>query len=218
MKSQIARIPWWILSSIAVASTTWAAVVPTVATFDTDEDNFIGSTIATVQIYASSGGNPGGHVEIRKDFGPGIDFIGTQNSVWPEFLGDYAAAGVTGGGFDLNVFNTTLDSAQLRFRRNVAENGWYYDFGAVAPNGNLWVSYDVAFDPTWSDALALGNGWQHEAGSPSFANLMSSVGWVEVRLFNLGDAVAGVDNVRIVPEPGALALVLAGLVAVGRRR
>ena len=218
MRCSFARKSWWILSGIALAHSAWAAVVPTVATFSADEDDFIGSTIATVQIYSGGGGNPGGHVEIRKDFGPGIDIIGTQNSVWPEFLGDYAAAGVTGGGFDLNVFETPFDSAQLRMRRNVGENGWYFEFGPIVPNGGLWASYDVAFDPTWSDALALGNGWQQEAGSPSFADLMSSVGWLEVRLFNLGSAVAGVDNVRLVPEPSALVLVLAGLVALSRRR
>jgi len=207
----------WFLSSVALAGTTWAATVPTVAPFDADEDDFTASTTATVQIYSANGGNPGGHVEIRKDLTPGFD-IGTQNSVWPQFLGDYAAAGVTGGGFDLNVFNTVLDSAQLRFRRDVAENGWYYDFGPVAPNANQWESYDVAFDPSWSDADALANGWMQEAGGPDFAGLMGSVGWIEVRVINEGSAIVGVDNVRIVPEPAALGLVLAGFVAAGRLR
>ncbi|MBP7746654.1 MAG: PEP-CTERM sorting domain-containing protein [Phycisphaerae bacterium] len=217
MMNRSSRAGLSMVGVLAAASVAWAAVPGTVATFDTDEDGFVGSTIATVQIYAASGGNPDGHVQIRKDLTPGFD-IGTQNSVWPEFLGDYAAAGVTGGGFDLNVFNTTLDSAQLRFRRNVAENGWYFDFGAVAPNNNLWASYDVAFDPTWSDANALANGWTQEPLSPSFADLMASVGWLEVRLINEASLIAGVDNVRIVPEPTTLGLVLAGCAALRRRR
>lgn len=217
MTRKIGLTTWCIATGIAAASATWAAVPGTVASFDVDEDGFVGSTIATVQIYVPNGGNPDGHVQIRKDLTTDFD-IGTQNSVWPEFLGDYAAAGVTGGGFDLNVFNTTLDSAQLRFRRNVAENGWHYDFGPVVPNANVWESYDVAFDPSWTDALAAGNGWTQETGAPSFADLMQSVGWLEVRVINEGSAVVGVDNVRIVPEPATLGLLMAGVLAVSRRR
>ncbi len=206
-----------VVSGLLLAGTAWAAVPGTVATFDVDEDGFAGSTIATVQIHAAGGGNPDGHVQIRKDLLTGFD-TGTQNSVWPEFLGDYAADGVNGGGFDLNVFNTTLDEAHLRMRRNVGENGWYYDFGPVAPNANQWESYDVLFDPTWDDATAMGNGWTQEAGAPGFADLMASVGWLEVRVINDGSSIVGVDNVRIVPEPGTLALLAAGLGFVARRR
>jgi len=195
----------------------WAAVPGTVATFDAGEDGFIGSTIATVQVHLANGGNPNGFVQIRKDLETGFD-IGTQNSNWPEFLGDYAAAGINGGGFDLNVFNIAFNQVHFRFRRNVAENGWYYDFGPVAPNGNAWVPLDVAFDPTWSDLTAAANGWSQETGSPSFAALMGSVGWIEARLINEGSALAGIDNVRIVPEPGTLALLLAGTAILGRRR
>lgn len=200
-----------------VAGSAGAAVPGTVATFDVDEDDFQGSTTATVQVYAAAGGNPGGHVQIRKDLTPGFD-IGTQNSTWPEFLGDYAAAGVNGAGFDLNVFNTTFDEVHLRVRRNVGENGWHYNFGAVLPNANLWESYDVAFDPAWNDVTALANGWTQEAGSPGFAAVMSSVGWLEVRVINTASAIAGVDNVRIVPEPATLLLLIGGLTLVGRRR
>lgn len=208
---------WAVIAGLGIAGAAGAALPGTVATFDVDEDGFVGSTIATVQIHQAAGGNPDGHIVIRKDLDTGFD-IGTQNSVWPEFLGDYASAGVSGAGFDLNVFNIAFDEAHLRFRRNVAENGWYYDFGPVTPNGNLWSSYDVTFDPAWDDATALANGWAQEPASPSFASLMASVGWLEVRMINEGSAVAGVDNVRIVPEPGALALLAAGVVVLGRRR
>jgi len=208
---------WWVIGVMMAAGSAGAAVPGTVATFDVDEDDFAGSTTATVQVYGAAGGNPGGHVVVRKDLEPGFD-IGTQNSVWPEFLGDYGAAGVNGAGFDLNVFNISFDEVHLRFRRNVGENGWHYNFGAVLPNANLWESYDVAFDPTWNNATALANGWTQEIGSPSFANLMASVGWIEVRVINQASAIAGVDNVRIVPEPATLVLLAGGLALIGRRR
>jgi len=208
---------WALVLGMSATATAWAAIPGTVATFDVDEDGFVGSTIASVQIYSNSGGNPGGHIEIRKDLTSGFD-MGTQNSTWPSLLGDYATDGITGAGFDLNVFNTTLDEAHLRMRRDVNENGWYYNFGAVAPNANMWGSYDVMFNPAWDDATAMGNGWMQESGAPSFAGLMSSVGWLEVRTISTGSAIVGVDNVRLVPEPSALALLGAGALLALRRR
>lgn len=200
-----------------LAAAALAAVPGTVATFDAGAENFEGSTIATTQIHLLTDGNPDGHIEIRKATAPGFD-IGTQNSTTPEFLGDYGADGITGAGFDLNVGNFTLDSAQLRFRRNVFENGWYFDFGAVLPNANAWESYDVAFNPTWDDVSATANGWTQESGSPSFADLMASVGWAEARVINSDSLIVGVDNFRLVPEPGALALLGVGVALFARRR
>lgn len=199
-----------------LAAPALAAVPGTVATFDSGPDDFVGSTVSTVQIHLGDDGNPGGHLVIRKITDPGFD-IGTRNSVWPEFLGDYAAAGVTGAGVDLNVF-LDLDEAMLRFRRDVFENGWNYDFGAIAANPGVWVSYDVLFNPAWDDATALANGWAQEAGAPSFAALMASVGWLEVRVGNEGSAIVGVDNVRLIPEPATLGLLAVGAVALIRRR
>lgn len=217
MMRSTSQAAWSVIAFLGVACSVWAAAPGTIATFDFGDDGFVGSTTATVQIHVANGGNPGGFVQIRKDLEPGFD-IGTQNSVSPGFLGDYAAAGITGAGFDLNVFNIALDEAQLRLRRNVAENGWHYNFGAVLPNANAWESYDVLFDPTWDDATAVVNGWTQEPSSPSFADLMGSVGWLEVRLINQGSLVAGVDNVRLVPEPATLALLAVGTLVFGRRR
>ncbi|HNQ22139.1 MAG TPA: PEP-CTERM sorting domain-containing protein [Phycisphaerae bacterium] len=217
MRDRHTVMTWVALVGVSVASVALAAVPGTVATFDVDEEAFIGSTTSTVQVHQLAGGNPDGHVLVRKDLEFGFD-IGTENSSSPAFLGDYAAAGITGGGFDLNVFNTTFDEVHLRFRRHVAENGWYYNFGQVVPNANMWESYDAAFDPTWNDVTALANGWSQEAFSPSFADLMTSVGWIEARLINNDSAIAGVDNVRIVPEPGTLALLGIGLALAVRRR
>lgn len=206
-----------VIGVMGITASAWAATPGTIATFDVDEDGFVGSTIATVQIHAANGGNPNGFVQIRKDLETGFD-IGTQNSVWPGFLGDYAAGGITGAGFDLNVFNIAFDDAQIRLRRNVAENGWHHSFGAVLPNANAWESFDVSFNPAWDDVTAILNGWTQEAGSPSFADLMASVGWLEVRLINEGSAIAGIDNVRLVPEPATLALLALGTAVLGRRR
>ncbi|MCC7406839.1 MAG: hypothetical protein IT442_02130 [Phycisphaeraceae bacterium] len=201
------------------------ALVGTVATFDSDEEGWVGGTTSTVQVYAASGGNPGGHVEIRKDLTPPVYDIGTRNSVTPGFLGDYAAAGVTGAGYDLNVFNSTADHAYLRFRRGVDENGWRYDFGLISPNGNAWVPLDVAFDPTWDDLTARANGWLTDDDidaaadpSPAFASVMADVGWIEARIASEGSTIVGIDNVRLVPEPAALTMLALGGLLITRRR
>lgn len=194
------------------------AAVPTVATFDVDEEGFQGSTTSTVQIHSAPGGNPGGFVQIRKDLTPPVFDIGTRTSADPAFLGDYGAYPITGAGFDLNVFNNSIDAAWLRFRRSSDENGWHFDFGPVAANANAWEIFDVGFDPTWDDATASAMGWTQETDAPSFAALMADVGWIEVRVLHEGSTLAGVDNVRLIPAPSAGLLALMGIGVASRRR
>lgn len=218
---------WAMAACLAAAWTVTAsgALIGAIATYDADAEGWQGSTTSTVQIHAAGGGNPDGHIQVRKDLEPPVFDIGSRTSDDPDFLGDYAASGITGAGFDLNVFNTTIDNAYLRFRRNVAENGWVFDFGSVLPNANAWESFDVVFDPTWDDLTARANGWQSDDDvdpgvdpSPSFADVMADVGWIEVRLANEGSAIVGIDNVRLVPEPTSIALLACGAAALLRRR
>lgn len=194
------------------------AAIPTVATFDADAETWQGSTTSTTQIHSPAGGNPGGHIQIRKELGDPQFDAGSRTSDDAEFLGDYATGGITGAGFDMNVFNTTLTGVLLRFRSSVTQNGWYYDFGAVAPANNAWVPYDVAFNPLWDDATAGANGWVQESGAGSFAQTLSTVDWIEVRAINTGSLIAGLDNIRLVPTPGTAALAGLALLSAFRRR
>lgn len=205
--------------SVLGAGSAFGAAMHT-AGFDMDAEGFQGSTTSSFDLYSMDGGNPGGHMVVRKELmEPEFD-IGIQNSTSPELLGDYGEAGVYCAGFDLNVGNFELDAVWLRFRRDVFENGWHYDFGAVLPDGNAWEVFDIAFDPNWNDAAAMLAGWTQEPGAPSFADLFSSVGWIEVRAISEGSLIVGIDNVRLkVPAPGGAALgIAAGLFALRRRR
>ena len=206
-------------SSIALAAMPALGAAPTVAPFAADEEGFVGATTSTVQVHSGTGGNPDGHIQIRKDLSPPVFDIGTRNSVTPDFIGDYGAGGITGGGFDLNVFNNAIDDVWLRFRDSVNDNGWHYPFGAVAVNASQWESFDAAIDPTWSDGAAAGAGWVQEAGAPSWATVMGDVFWIEVRVLRDDSTIVGIDNVRLAPTPGAaaLGLIVAG-VGVRRRR
>ena len=205
------------LAAVTLAGPALAAG-PIVSTFDLDAEGFAGGTIATTLVHMPGGGNPDGHIVIRKALGSGFD-MGAQNSISPEYLGNYAAAGINSAGFDLNVFNTTLDDVMIRFRVSAAQDGWRYSFGGVLPDANAWESFDVAFDPTWDDATAILNGWAQEAGADTFANTLASVGWFEVRTVNPDDvsALVGLDNIRLVPAPSAAALLALPLLARRRR-
>ena len=203
---------------VAVFVSPALGAIPTVATFDVDAEGFVGSTTSTTQIFAAAGGNTGGHIQIRKDLSPPEFDVGSRTSTDTDFLGDYAAGGITGAGFDMNAFNTTLNAVWLRFRSSVTLNGWHYDFGVVTPDANTWISYDVAFNPLWDDVTAAANGWTQEAGAGSFASTLATVDWIEIRAINEESLIAGLDNIRLVPTPGAG--LLAGLAALGvaRRR
>lgn len=217
---------WWVslCLSAAFSGVSSAAMIGALAPYSTDEEGWVGSTTSTTQIWLANGGNPAGHLELRKDLTPPVFDIGSRNSTDPDFLGNYAASGITGAGFDLNVYNTTIAHAYLRFRRNVNENGWRYDFGAVLPNSNQWEEFDVSFNPAWDDLTARANGWltddDVDAGadpSPAFAAVMADVGWIEVRLASEGSTIVGIDNVRLVPEPGSIALLAWPALLLARR-
>jgi len=176
-------------------------------------------------VWAGVGGNPDGHVQVRRDVGgPNFD-IGTATEISGDFLGDYAAAGVSGVSVDLNFMTDNLTSASLRFRPDGVDNGWSYSYALT--NGydvNAWGTYSVNFDPTWDDATAEANGWVK--GDPtvaSFADLFASVGWAEVRFASSQEStLVGVDNYQLIgiPEPSTCLLLFcaaAGLLLRKRR-
>ena len=87
------------------------------------------------------------------------------------------------------------------------------------------------FDTTWTDAMALGNGWVQESdgalATPSFMALWDDVYTSEVRLFGTPltgttGIKAGIDNyiVSAVPVPAAVwlfATALIGLAGFSKR-
>ncbi len=208
--------------------TTYAATPGAVETWDADLAGWEQSTTSSTPVHVAGGGNPDGHVQIRKVLG-GFDEIGIVTDSNADFLGDFAADGINQVSVDINMFNSSVTDSWVRFRRNSGENGWLYSFGAIAPNANIWETYTTpVFDPTWNDLDAISNGWitdnDIDAGadpSPPFATVMSGVGRAEVR-FDTATGVStliGVDNYRLVPEPSSMALLLfAGTLVSARRR
>jgi hypothetical protein len=201
------------------------AAVAGIETFDADTAGFVASTLSSTVVHSGTGGNPDGHILVRKDLS--VDFQIGALTTDADFTGDYAAAGIVQAAVDVNFVTDNVTAAWLRFRPDVATNGWRYPLTAVFPQ-NVWNTYTVNFNPAWTNLQATAAGWitdqDAEPGvdpSPSFASVMSGVYSAEVRFASDGSTIVGIDNFAlVVPEPttGVLALLCAGFVPRRQRR
>ncbi len=212
------------LAILFTASSLQAATV-SLETFDAGKNGFDANTISATVIHQAAGGNPGGHLLIRKDLSPPAFDVGAMTTTRAEFLGNYAAAGITGASVDLNFQTEGIDAAWIRFRRDGSSNGWRHSLTNVFPL-NSWNTYSVDFDPNWTDAQASAAGWLTDQdvdpaanASPAFADVLKSVGFAEVRIANNTSTLVGLDNFQLIPEPSTMALAgLALLSMAGLRR
>jgi hypothetical protein len=164
-----------------------------------------------------AGGGPGGakdsflQITANGSEGPGGRLVGMNASQW---AGNYTAAGVTG----IRMSLRNLSNTDLRIRLYLEDpipgppqNEAVTTHGVSLAAGSGWTS--VLFPITSDDLTVL----QGDA-----ATLLSNT--TVLRIFHNPDAdfpgvriagVLGVDNVSAVPEPSAIALMLAGLGILG---
>jgi hypothetical protein len=160
------------------------------------------NTIASNVAVDVTGGNPDGLLRTWGTLSNDSFDIGAETQC-EVFTGDYAAAGVTGIAVDVNFVSGSFDAAWLRLRfMDASHNGWVYPLTAVF--GNVWQTYSVNFDPTWTDVQAQAAGWMTDidAGFPasdsnSFAETLSDIYSAEVRISGVNDVVAAIDNFTI---------------------
>lgn len=211
--------------AILLTSASLQAATIGIETFDAGKNGFDANTISATVIHQAAGGNPGGHLLIRKDLSPPAFDVGALTTSRAEFLGNYAAAGINGASVDLNFQTEGTDAAWIRFRRDGSSNGWRHPLTDTFPL-NSWNTYGVSFDPNWTDAQATAAGWVTDRDldgavdpSPAFADVMKSVGFAEVRIANDTSTLVAMDNFQLVPEPSALALSGVALLSlIGLRR
>jgi hypothetical protein len=205
METNKKLLSWSLLIAIILlmAANALGASINYTETWDNNSlAQWVPNTIASNVVVDVTGGNPDGLLRSWGDLANNSFDIGaaTQCDV---FTGDYAAAGVTGIVVDVNFVSGSFDAAWLRLRfMDASHNGWVYPLTAVF--GNVWQTYSVNFDPTWTDVQAQGAGWMKDkdAGltvvdSNSFAETLSDVYTAEVRISGVNDVVASIDNFTI---------------------
>lgn len=182
-----------------------------------DTNGWFGNTTSSVVVRDGSEGNPAGSLATRRDLTPPIFPIGAATDL-AAVTGDFTGASSWTVAFDVLYDSGAFSDTWLRFRyQDATFDGWHYDVADAFPAG--WQSYSVSFNPFWSDATALANGWVQEDAAVSWQTLWTDVYTTEVRILlaDENSALAHIDNFVLspVPEPSALALLAPGLLLVG---
>ncbi|MCC5824325.1 MAG: PEP-CTERM sorting domain-containing protein [Phycisphaerales bacterium] len=166
--------------------------------------------------------NPGGYLQTTADVSSAGSFglllfraQANQNSSGGAFVGDYAASGIDRISFDIRHDADINLSFIVRFA--TANNSpAFVIFSEVEVSANTWTN--VSFDISPDNPLLTFAGGSYATVAPQVGNVQVLVDRVDglttplVTNFDL-------DNVSIVPAPGAMALLgLGGLAAVRRRR
>lgn len=142
--------------------------------------------------------------------------IRASSSSNPDVTGNYTAAGITQISFELNELGVD-DGLAIRL-----------GFGQL---GNFWVS-NQTFDPsantweTYTVDLIEANFTEVFGGAGTFSAAMSNAQRIQFRLDfdepgimpDVGEGDFGLDNVTLIPTPGAGGLLAIAGVALARRR
>ncbi|MFQ5581507.1 MAG: PKD domain-containing protein [Mariprofundaceae bacterium] len=140
----------------------------------------------------SQGGNTGGYLHSTSTSPAAAGAMVNKASPLGILTGDYAACSSID--VDLQKISGTISSAWLRFRyRDAGYNGWHKVLTGNLPTA--WTGYSVPFNPNWTDAEAVANGWVQESISASWSATMANVYSVEVRAPGSGEI--GIDNFRL---------------------
>jgi len=208
-----------VLSRLVIIASLAAATIPALAatsSFDAGAEGWTaqGDAQGAIQ-WSGIGGNPGGHVRIDDQTVGGVTYFVAPVA----FLGNFSGALGTNLTFDLKQVYpggaNQFESPDVILQGN----GLTIAFNtSVNPGNGAWTSYSVPLSaPGWT--LNSLSGAPVTAGQ--FASVMSNVAALKVRAeYQTGADVGYLDNVSMVPEPGAWAMLLAGLcsIALGSRR
>ncbi len=207
---------------VAMASIGLAAGTPALAidlgTLDTFQDQSVLNWIGGTSISNKPGGQGGSgdrwlQVDSNGNTAGAGSRLGMHNSD-ARWIGDYAAAGVTGVQFDV----TNLGATNLELRLVLFASGtrWTSSQAVVVPAGAPWRTVTLPISQSDLTRVLGSNAWadsitnvsqlmiRHDPGSPSSGGAAV-------------DATAGFDNIRAVPAPSAAVLLLLGSCALGRR-
>jgi len=214
-----------LLTIAAAAFTASASVTPFTETFENGDSNWISGAFSPLAWHAAGAMDGSAYVSSSIDLnlaGPfGITLLrghDDQNASADAFVGNYLASGITTVEFDFR-HNADVDlSIALRVAGSANFPGMGIEQPTMVASGE-WVtlSYDLSF---FNPLLTL-----EGAPTPEFYNsVMTAVGNIQVSAFRPDGLTTplvadfDLDNVAIVPAPGALALIGFGCLTATRRR
>lgn len=176
-----------------------------------------------------AGGGPAGAgdayfaYESRGGGGSGSRMVVVNEDSGNQWQGDYLAEGLTG--FELDVLNDGQTDINLRI---AIANGttWFASSDPVIVSpGSGWNSVAFQIDAASMTGLGGSDSFDTVAANVQRIRILSSVGLPSVAIQGgaRGDAIAasiGLDNIRAIgaPEPGSLAIGVAGIAAAAIRR
>lgn len=195
------------LAGLAMASAASARVT---STFDTDSDGWgaIGDVAAPVQ-WVAAGGNPGGHIEIPDAVLGGVTYFEAP----ARFLGNKSAAFGSALTFDLQQLITGAPDQFNSSDIILAGNGitLAYDLPNNPAMGS-WSSYSVSFAaPGWKVGTLSGA----NATDLQMQQVLAALTQLRIRAeYQTGPDTGLLDNVSMVPEPAAGAMLGLGLLVL----
>lgn len=209
------------VSGLILSSVAGAAVVPFTETFSSSAANWSSGSAFTALTYVNSGG-PDGSGYGSATFSFANNQVGDQpllfraqsnfGSSGNAFVGNWITDGVTSLSFSVRHTAGSPVSFYARFAP-AAGPGAVGLFNAAATSGE-WTTYTLAINPATPFIYEGTN----------FNSTFSNVARVQIGVL-VDSGLAGrtgltfdVDNVSIVPAPGAALLPMAGLIAMRRRR
>ena len=200
-----------ILALLAAAAT--SAAQATTTSFDASSEGWTALGDAEGPLtWVATGGNPGGHVEINDATTGGVTYFVAPVA----YLGNRSAALGSMLQFDLmQVYSgsaSQFDSADVVLVGG--GNTLVFDTPNNPANGS-WTSYAVPLQAGGWRLNALNGALATEA---QLAGILSSLTALRICAeYRSGADVGRLDNVSLVPEPGAWGLLAAGLAVLGWR-
>ncbi|MCB9837733.1 MAG: hypothetical protein H6813_00190 [Phycisphaeraceae bacterium] len=135
----------------------------------------------------------------------------------PEFSGNFLAAGITGIAFDVNELGID-DGLSIRVGFGTLGNFWVSNT-SIDPQADTWETFSVQLiESNFTEVFGAGGTWNAAMSNVQRFQIRHDADPIGIMPDpSTGDF--GVDNIRLIPTPGAGGLLaLAGAAALRRRR